>query len=134
MAVAALKVTPEILMQDFNTFGFIFETLCYRDLKAYSNAYGGEVSYYHDRNDLESDCVLRLADGRYVLIEFKLGSRQIEEGAAHLIELQKMIREYNQKETVKMKEPELLIVITGGEMAYKRKDGVCIIPIGCLKD
>lgn len=134
IAAAALKVTPEILMQDLNTFGYIFETLCYRDLKAYSNAYGGEVSYYHDRHGLEADCVLRLGDGRYALIEFKLGSRQIEEGAGHLVELRKLIREYNEKEAVKMKEPELLIVITGGEMAYRRKDGVYIIPIGCLRD
>ena len=134
IAVAALGATPEILMQDMNTFGFMFETLCYRDLKAYSNAVGGEVSYYHDRHGLEADCVLRLNDGRYALIEFKLGSRQIEEGVEHLLTLQNLIRSFNETESIKMKEPELLIVITGGEMAYRRKDGVCIIPIGCLRD
>ncbi|MDR3186168.1 MAG: DUF4143 domain-containing protein [Christensenellaceae bacterium] len=134
IAVAALKVTPEILMQDFKTFGFIFETLCYRDLKVYSETLGGEVSYYHDRKELEADCVLRLGDGRYALIEFKLGSKKIEEATGHLVELQRLIRGYNEREEVKMREPELLIVITGGEMAYKRHDGVCIIPIGCLKD
>ena len=134
IAAAALKITPGILMQDLNTFGYIFETLCLRDLKAYSNALGGEVSYYRDRHGLEADCVLRLADGRYVLIEFKLGSRQIEEGAKHLLTIQNLIRKYNADNSVKIKEPELLIIITGGEMAYRRKDGISIIPIGCLRE
>ena len=78
--------------------------------------------------------MLRLDDGRYALIEFKLGSRQIEEGVEHLLKLQNLIRKFNETECAKMKEPELLIVITGGEMAYRRKDGVYIIPIGCLKE
>ena len=134
IAVAALKISPEILIQDLNTFGFIFETLCYRDLKIYSSALGGELSYYNDRHGLEIDCVLRLNDGRYALIEFKLGSRQIEEGAGHLLTIQSLIRKFNSTNTVKIKEPELLIVITGGEIAYRRKDGVYIVPIGCLKD
>jgi hypothetical protein len=132
IAVAALTITPEILMQDLNTFGFIFETLCIRDLKAYSSSLGGEVSHYRDRRGLEADCVLRLSDGRYALIEFKLGSKQIEEGAGHLVTIQNLIRKYNENESVKIKEPELLIVLTGGEIAYRRKDGVYIIPIGCL--
>jgi predicted AAA+ superfamily ATPase len=134
IAAAALTISPEILMQDLNTFGYIFETLCIRDLKAYSDAYGGEVSYYRDRHGLEADCVLRLNDGRYALIEFKLGSSQIEKGAEHLLTLQKLINKYNATESVKIKEPELLIVITGSEMAYRRKDGVYIIPVGCLKE
>lgn len=134
IAVAALSITPEILMQDLNTFGFIFETLCIRDLKVYSNALGSEVSYYHDRHGLEADCVLRLGDGRYALIEFKLGSKQIDEGAGHLLIMQTLIRKHNETEKAKIKEPELLIIITGGEMAYQRKDGVYIIPIGCLRD
>jgi predicted AAA+ superfamily ATPase len=134
IAVAALKITPEILMQDLNTFGYIFETLCIRDLKAYSNANGGEVSYYRDRHGLEADCVLRLNDGRYALIEFKLGSKQIEEGAEHLLTMQNLIRKYNAAESVKIREPDLLIIITGGEMAYRNKDGIYIIPIGCLRE
>jgi predicted AAA+ superfamily ATPase len=134
IAAAALKISPEILMQDLNTFGFLFETLCNRDLKAYSGAYGGEISYYRDRHGLEADCVLRLNDGKYALIEIKLGSRQIEEGAEHLLSLQKLIRKYNATESVKIKEPELLIVITGGEMAYSRNDGIYIIPVGCLME
>jgi len=134
IAAAALKISPEILMQDLNTFGYIFENLCIRDLKAYSHAHGGEVSYYHDRHGLEADCVLRLNDGRYTLIEFKLGSRQIEEGAEHLLALQNLIRKYNAVESVKINEPEFLTIITGGEMAYRRKDGIYIIPVGCLKE
>ena len=134
IAAAALKISPEILMQDLNTFGYIFENLCIRDLKAYSHAHGGEVSYYHDRHGLEADCVLRLNDGRYTLIEFKLGSRQIEEGAEHLLALLNLIRKYNAVESVKINEPEFLTIITGGEMAYRRKDGIYIIPVGCLKE
>ena len=136
---AALKITPQILMQDLKTFGYIFETLCIRDLKVYSNALGGDISYYRDRYGLEADCVLRLNDGRYALIEFKLGSKQIEEGADHLLTIQNLIRKYNENEKAVnssslIKEPCLLIIITGGEMAYQRKDGIYIIPIGCLRD
>ena len=121
-------------MQDLNTFGYIFETLCIRDLKVYSNVLGGEVSYYRDRYGLETDCVLRLNNGKYALIEFKLGSKQIEEGAEHLLTMQNLIQKYNATESVKINEPELLIIITGGEMAYRRNDGIYIIPIGCLRD
>ena len=92
------------------------------------------MSYYRDRYGLEADCVLHLADGRYALIEFKLGSSGIEEGAAHLLELKTLIQKANQEKRAKLREPDLLIVITGGEMAYTRKDGVKIIPIGCLKN
>ena len=132
IAAAALKITPDILMQDLNTFGYFFEALCIRDLKVYSNALGGELSYYRDRHDLEADCVLHLSDGRYALIEFKLGSRQIEEGAKHLLTLLNLIQKHNETQNVKIKEPDLLIIITGGEMAYRRKDGIYLIPIGCL--
>lgn len=128
IAVASLNLSPKLLIQDLNTFGFIFETLCIRDLKVYSTNIGGEISYYHDKYGLEADCVLHLDDGRYALIEFKLGSKQIDDGANHLLELKRLIKKAN------MKEPSLLIVITGGEIAYTRKDGVKVIPIGCLKD
>jgi len=134
ISVAALALSPEILLQDFNTFGFIFESLCFRDLKVYSSAMGGRASYYHDRYGLEADCVLHLSDGRYALIEFKLGSSGIEEGAKHLLELKSLIQKANIEKRAKLREPDLLIVITGGEMAYTRKDGVKIIPIGCLRN
>lgn len=135
LVVAALGVEPEYFNLDLKTFGFIFETLCIRDLKAYSAALGGRVSYYHDRYGLEADCVLHLRDGRYALIEFKLGSADIDDGAKHLIKLENLIQEYNERETqCKLRLPDLKIVITGTQYGYKREDGVLVVPIGCLKN
>lgn len=130
-----MGASPQSLELDLKTFGFIFECLCIRDLKAYSQALGGRVSYYHDRFGLEADVVLHLDDGRYALIECKLGSREIEEGAKYLLEIKRLIAQKNESENqIKLREPDLLIVLTGGELAYTREDGVKIIPIGCLKD
>ena len=135
IAVAALGLSPEKLELDLNTFGFIFECLCMRDLKAYSQTMGGRLSYYHDRMGLEADAVLHVDDGRYALIECKLGSSEIEEGAKHLIEIKQLIQNHNKNgNQALLREPDLLIILTGGEMAYTRSDGVKIIPIGCLKD
>lgn len=135
IAVAAMGLTPEYLQTDLKTFGFIFECLCIRDLKVYTQALGGKISYYHDRYNLEADAVLHLDDGRFALIEFKLGSREIEEGAQHLLQITELIKKYNEKERqCPLREPDMLIVITGGEMAYTRNDGVKIIPIGTLRD
>jgi predicted AAA+ superfamily ATPase len=134
IAAAALSLSPEALLQDLNTFGFIFESLCIRDLKVYSSAMGGGASYYRDRYGLDADCVLHLADGRYALIEFKLGGRGIEEGAGHLTELRDLIKKANDEKRARLREPDLLMVITGGEMAYTRNDGVKIVPIGALRD
>jgi predicted AAA+ superfamily ATPase len=132
---AILNLSPESLLQDFKTFGFLFENLCLRDLKVYATSLGGRLSYYRDRMNLEVDSVLHLEDGRYALIEFKLGSSQIEQGAKHLLRVVELIRKANAKnKALELKEPDLLIIITGGDMAYTRKDGVKIIPIGCLKD
>ena len=135
IAVAALGLTPEALMVQLNTFGFIFEQMCIRDLKAYTMDIDHHVSYYHDRYNLEADWVLHLGDGRYALLECKLGSSEIEEGAGHLVELKRLIREHNKEEKqVPIREPDLMIVLTGGKMAYTRPDGVKIIPLGCLRD
>lgn len=135
IAVAALSMSPETLLMDLKTFGFIFECMCIRDLKAYSQALGGYISYYHDRYDLEADAVLHLEDGRYALIEFKLGSREIEEGAEHLLEIKRLVQQYNAKEKqIRLREPDLLMVITGGVMAYTRPDGVKVIPLGCMRN
>ena len=135
LVVAALGVSPEYFNLDLKTFGFIFETLCIRDLKVYSSAHDGKVSYYRDRYGLEADCVLHLRDGRYALIEFKLGSSDIEDGAKHLTEIEKLIKQHNEKEKqVKLRLPDLKIVITGTQYGYKRPDGVLVVPIGCLKD
>jgi hypothetical protein len=135
IAVAALGASPESLELDLKTFGFIFECLCFRDLRVYSQALGGRLSYYHDRNGLEADAVLHLDDGRFALIECKLGSREIEEGANHLLEIKRLISEKNKAEKqIRLREPDLLMVLTGGDMAYTREDGVKVVPIGCLRD
>ncbi|MFG6392162.1 MAG: DUF4143 domain-containing protein [Candidatus Amulumruptor sp.] len=135
IAVAALGASPQSLELDLKTFGFIFECLCFRDLRVYSQALGGRLSYYHDRLGLEADAVLHLDDGRYALIECKLGSNEIEEGAKHLLEIKRLVTEKNKTEKqIRLQEPNLLIVLTGGEMAYTREDGVKIIPIGCLRN
>lgn len=135
IAVAALGLSPQTLEMDLRTFGFIFECMAIRDLKAYTQALRGQISYYHDRYDLEADAVLHLEDGRYALIEFKLGSSEIEEGASHLIGIRDLVKKYNEKEPqIKMREPDLLIIITGGPIAYTRCEDVKVIPLAVLKD
>ena len=135
IATSALGLTPEYFSKDYQTLGFLFESLCIRDLKIYSSAYDGDVSYYHDRYGLEADAVLHLNDGRFALIEIKLGQNQVDEGAKHLIEIEKLIEEHNKKEKQnRLRTPDLKIVITATEYGYIRDDGVYVIPITCLKD
>ena len=135
IAVAALGVYAEALETQLKTFGFIFEQMCARDLRAYTPGFGNHLSYYRDRYGLEADLVLHLDDGRYALIECKLGSREIEEGAKHLLEIKRLIQVHNETEKqVPLREPDLMIVMTGGSMAYTRPDGVKVIPLACLKD
>lgn len=135
IAVAALGLAPDALLQDLRTFGFLFECLCIRDLRVYSQALGGNLSYYHDRYGLEADAVLHLADGRFALIEFKLGSREVEEGARHLRQIDALVAAHNdQNDQAPLRRPDLLLVITGGEFAYTREDGVKVIPIGTLRN
>lgn len=106
-----------------------------RDLRAYSQSLGGKMSYYHDRYDLEADGVLHLSDGRYALLEFKLGSDEIEKGAQHLLEIKRLVNEYNEREKqIRLRDPDLLMVITAGPIAYTRSDGVHVVPLACLKD
>lgn len=127
IAVAALGLSQQSLMDDLNTFGFIFETLCIRDLRVYTSKKWGEISYYRDRNGLEADCVIHLENGDYALIEFKLGSDEIEKGAKNLLKLKNLLKEKN------FKEPKFLAVITGGKYAYTTENNVKVIPIGCLR-
>ncbi|SDA45484.1 ATP-binding protein [Methanobrevibacter millerae] len=128
IAVAALNANPESMEKDLKTFGFIFENLCIRDLSVYTNSHGGKVSYYRDNSGLEVDCVVHLRDGRYALIECKLGTKRIEDGAQNLLKINSLI-EKNEK----IDNPTFLAVLTGGKDAVTRKDGVKVIPIGCLK-
>lgn len=135
IAVAAMGVNADALETQLKTFGFIFEQMCVRDLRAYTSDFGSNISYYRDRYGLEADLVLHLEDGRYALIECKLGSREIEEGSQHLLELKRLIQEHNKTEKqVPLREPDLLIILTGGQLAYTRPDVVKVIPLSCLKD
>lgn len=111
IAVAALNANPESMENDLKTFGFIFENTCIHDLSVYKNSHGGKVSYYHDKSDLKIDCVVHLRDGRYALIECKLGSERIEEGAQNLLKINRLI-EKNEK----LDNPTFLAVLTGGKM------------------
>ena len=131
IATAALGLGPEDLINDLNTFGLFFETLCVRDLRVYADALGGTVYHYRDKSNLECDAVVHLENGSYGLIEIKLGGDTlIKEGAENLQLLA------NKLDTTKMKKPSFLMVLTGvGDYAYKRpEDGVLVVPIGCLKD
>lgn len=135
IAVAAMNVNAEGLEKQLKTFGFIFEQMVARDLRAYSADFDSHLSYYRDRFGLEADLVLHLADGKYALIECKLGSREIDQGAQHLLKIKRLIQENNVTERqVPLREPDLLIIITGGKMAYTREDGVKVIPLACLKN
>lgn len=127
LAVAALGATPETLNTDLKTFGFIFECMCIRDLRVYSSFHNGEISYYHDRYGLECDAVLHLDDGRYALVEMKLGSKEIDEGAKHLNKLEVLIIEN------KLKAPTLKLILTAGKYGYKREDNVYVVPLASLR-
>lgn len=130
IATAALGVFPNDLLNDLNTFGFIFETMCIRDLRVYSSSINGDVYHYRDNNGLECDAVIHLRNGTYGLVEIKLGGDSlIEEGAKTLLKLKSKL------DTTKMKEPAFLMVLTGiGKYSYRRDDGVFVVQIGCLKD
>ena len=129
IAAAALGIGPNDLINDLNTFGFIFETLCIRDLRVFADALDGQVYHYRDKDGQECDAVIHLRNGQYGLIEIKLGGdKLIEEGAQSLKKMESKI------DTDKMKAPSFLMVLTGvGGYAYRRKDGVCVVPIGCLR-
>ena len=130
IAVAALRIGPQDLINDLETFGFLFEAMAVRDLRVYTDALDGTVYHYRDRNNLECDAVIHLENGKYGLVEIKLGGTDnIEKGATSLKELADKI------DTTKMPNPSFLMVLVGvGKYAYRREDGVYVVPIGCLKD
>jgi len=130
IAVAALGIGPSDLVNDLKTFGFLFETLCIRDLRVFADTLNGEVYHYRDKDGQECDAVIHLRNGKYGLIEIKLGGdKLIEEGANSLKAMEAKL------DIDKMKAPSFLMVLTGtGDYAYCRPDGVYVIPIGCLKD
>lgn len=130
IATAALGVGPQDLINDLNTFGLLFETMAVRDLRVYAEALNGKVYHFRDKNGLECDAVVHLRDGRYGLVEVKLGGEdKIRDGADALKDLTGKI------DTSRMREPSFLMVLVGvGQYAYRREDGVYVVPIGCLKD
>lgn len=130
IAIASLGLGPNDLLNDLETMGLFFETLCVRDLRIYADANDGNVFHYRDKNGLECDAVVHLRNGNYGLVEIKLGGdSRIEEGATNLNSLAKII------DTTKMKKPSFKMVLTAvGQYAYLRTDGVMVVPIGCLKD
>lgn len=130
IAVAALGIGPNDLIDDLKTFGFLFETLCIRDLRVFADALGGEVYHYRDKDGQECDAVIHLRNGKYGLIEIKIGGdKLIEEGAKSLKSMEAKI------DTDKMNAPCFLMVLTGiGDYAYRRREGVYVVPIGCLKN
>ena len=129
-ATASLGLGPKDLMNDLNTFGLFFETLCVRDLRVFVDVIDGQVYHFRDRSGLECDTVIHLRNGSYGLIEIKLGGEKlINEGVAALMKLSSKI------DTTKMKAPSFMMVLTAvGKYAYRRKDGIYVVPIGCLKD
>ena len=130
IAAAALGLGPQDLIADLNTFGFLFEAMCIRDLRVFADALNGKVYHFRDKTELECDAVVHLRNGSYGLIEVKLGGdKLIEEGAENLKKLRDKI------DTTKMKAPSFLMVLIGaGDYAYRRQDGVYVVPLGCLKD
>ncbi len=130
IGTAVLGLGPDDLLRDLNTMGLFFETLCVRDLRVFAEALDGEVYHYRDKNGLECDAVIHLRNGKYGLVEVKLGGDSlVNEGAASLLALAGKIN------TEKMNEPSFMMVLTGtGNYAYRRKDGVYVVPVGCLKD
>jgi len=128
IATAIMRINPAAVLQDFEYFGFLFEALCARDLRIYAQRNDGDVFHYRDKSGLEADMIVQLRDGRWGAVEVKLGNRQIEQAADNLLKLKEKI------DTGKMREPSFLLVLTGGQFAYRRKDGVWVVPIGCLKN
>ena len=130
IATASLGLGPDDLIKDLNTMGLFFETMCVRDLRIYAESIDGEVFHYRDKSGLECDTIVHLRNGSFGLIEIKLGGdKLIEEGAKNLKTFS------NKIDTDKMKAPSFLMVLTGtGNFAYRRDDGVYVVPIGCLKN
>ena len=129
IAVAALGLGPADLVKDLNTMGLFFESMAVRDLRVYAEALDGDVFHYRDSNGLECDAVIHLRNGRYGLVEIKLGGQKlIDEGVETLKKFSDTI------DTEKMNAPSFRMILTAvGNLAYKREDGIYVVPICCLK-
>ncbi|MDD5603248.1 MAG: DUF4143 domain-containing protein [Eubacteriales bacterium] len=128
IAVVALGAGAKELSEDMETFGFFFESMVIRDLRIYLEPLNGEVYHYQDNTGLEADCILKLDDGRWAAVEVKVGGNKIDEAAANLLKLRDRV------DTAHMRKPEFLMVVYGGQYAYRRPDGVFAVPAGCLRN
>ena len=128
IATASLGINDVGLLNDFNTFGYLFESLCIRDLRIYTESLGGRLFHYRDKLGLECDAVIVLRNGLWGAVEIKLGSNMLDQAAQNLKKLSKRI------DSEKMKKPSFLMILTGSKLGYKREDGILVVPIGCLKN
>ena len=128
IATAILDIKPKDLINDLNTFGLMFESLCIRDLKIYTESFGGDITFYRDEKDFEVDAILRTSSGKWGVIEIKLGAGYIDEAANNLLKFKDRV------DIKKCGEPSFLMVLTGTDYSYKREDGVYVVSIGTLKN
>ena len=128
IATAILEISPSDLIKDLNTFGFLFEALCIRDLLVYTQSYGGDITFYRDETNFEVDAIFRTSSGKWGAIEIKLGAGYIDEAAKNLLKFREKV------DTNKVGEPSFLMVLTGSTYSYKRKDGIYVVSIGTLKN
>ncbi|MDY9918614.1 MULTISPECIES: DUF4143 domain-containing protein [Proteiniphilum] len=128
IATAAMRIDADRVVRDLETFGFLFESLCTRDIRVYAQANDGEVFHYRDKNNLEIDLIISLHDGRWAPVEVKLGEYQVDEAAENLLKLRRKV------DTSHIGEPSFMMVLTGGKYAYRRPDGVHVVPLGCLRE
>lgn len=128
IATAVLEMKPSDLINDLNTFGFIFESLCIRDLKIYTQSYGGDITFYRDEKNFEVDAILRTSSGTWGAIEIKLGAGYIDEAANNLLKFKERV------DIKKCGKPAFLMVLTGTNYSYRREDGVYVVSIGTLKN
>ena len=127
LAAAAIEATPQMLKYDLNTFGYLFEALCVRDLRIYADRYAGSIYHYHDERDNEADAIVQLPDGRWGMFEIKVGFHQVDSAAHELLDLQSKF------ETETGTKPSFLCVICGmSNAAFQRADGVYVVPITAL--
>lgn len=127
IACAAMGINGEKLLKDFNTFGYLFESLCIRDLRIYSDYLDGKVYHYRDKTNLECDAIIVLRDGSWGAIEIKMGAKEFDTAAENLLKLKERIN------TEKMLNPSFLMILSATDIGYTREDGIHVVPIGCLK-
>lgn len=128
LAARAFGATPDDLGNDMETFGFFFESMVTRDLRVYLDKLGRTVFHYRDKNNLEVDCILKLNDHRWAAVEVEVGGNRLDEAAAKLIKLKEKI------DIDHLKASSFLMIVYGDTTAYKRQDGVYVVPIGCIND